>query len=144
MIFILPLLILNFVAYKYSKTNNRYWQVAIPLWALLFILFISVKGYNTININKKEHAYQEKNKVVNREKLYALENSKDKATQINLSLLSILMVQTVITFVLQIKGRRETGTVFYKRSVGIFAVLTIVGILLFIRLLYNQFGSYII
>jgi len=128
----LGLLAINIVVLNLAKCDNKYWLVSIPLWILLVGSFIvwrdtSDKQYR---LNEKDYEKSAKIKGYDYDKLDKLENLQKSNKTKNQIFLTLIAIQTFVTFVLQVIGHNKTDQHRYRLTKYIFGILTILVLIL--------------
>jgi Na+/proline symporter len=126
-------LTINILFVYFIKSEKKYWLLSIPLWALVFSSFILWRTNSDKHIQAMETEYWNEKKEDNA-KWDSLELAKKKAQKINMIFIYFIGLQTLITFICQIVGQRQTEQKIYKWTKPIFGVLFIFIFLLIVMM----------
>lgn len=120
---ILNLLILAF------KSENRYWRTPIAIWGIFTISMIAGIMIHNHQVQRLEKAYwtSAEGKTSGDYELWKeLEKSRKESVKLEATLIHFVTIQTIMTFILQILGFRQTDKKrLYGSTATIFGLLTI-------------------
>jgi hypothetical protein len=137
MIYIL-ILALNIILLLLIRTGRRFWLVSIPLWVIIFASFVLWRNYQNRKIDRIDMAYWKSadlNKKLNPNNsrgdeaiLKELEESTNYVNKFNMPFVHGNFFQTILTFISQIIGFKQTEfKKTYRWTSIIFGLLTLLG-----------------
>ncbi len=152
MIYLL-ILTLNLVLLLIYRNEKRYWAVTVLLWTLLLSFFLTWRTYNDKKISQLDVSYWEsadKNKQKNPKNwsgdeniLKKLKKQKDYVNKYNSIFLNSILLQTILTFIAQIIGYKNTSSkTTYKWTSIAFGILLIVTVSLAILMAIVPTGPF--
>jgi|GEM_PF-4669309 len=124
---------LNILLLYFIRSDKKYWFLPIPLWTLLLLSFISWRAQSDNQIRTDEAKYWKtaENKDFGDSEVWnKLKATEKHAQKFNMVFLYCITLQTLITFICQIVGQRQTKQKIYKWTKPIFGVLFILAFLL--------------
>lgn len=121
----LVIIILN-VFFLLKKSSGNYLKAPIIFWAIIFLIFSIVILVQKIHLNNLDNQYQKETHNENYcslEKWGEIKKYRHESLKTNLVFFHFLGLQTLFTFIWQIRGYRNTEKKIYNWSTGIFALL---------------------
>jgi hypothetical protein len=129
---IICLFIINFFLIILVRGNDKFYIPALLLWVMLLFGLVFVKVFNDnrveIQQSKIDKISQKSGFAV--ESYQQMEKIKQQQDYENSTAFTLLGVQTIITFLLQLIGYASTYQKYYRSSAAIFFVFTVIYLVL--------------
>ena len=122
----LILLTVNILFVYFVGSDKKYWLFSIPLWTILISGFITWRVISDKQIQNLEAEYwktTENRGWGDHDRWTKLEDAKTNAQKLNMTLVYLIGLQTIITFISQIVGQRRTTQKAYKWTTIVFGIL---------------------
>ena len=140
------LLIINILFVYFIKSDKKFWLLSIPLWTVLLLSLICWRIYNDNQINKLETEYwktTENKGYGDYNKRNKLEKAEKNAQKINTTFIYLIGLQTLVTFIFQIAGQRQTKKITYNWTKIIFGILFVLILFLLLLMAIVPSGGYV-
>ncbi len=140
------LLTINIPFVYFIKSDKKFWLLSIPLWTVLLLSLICWRIYNDNQIHKLETEYwktTENKRYGDYNKRNKLEKAEKNAQKINTTFIYLIGLQTLITFIFQIVGQRQTKKITYNWTKIIFGILFVLILFLLLLMAIVPSGGYV-
>ncbi|MGE5521251.1 MAG: hypothetical protein ACM3VS_15110 [Candidatus Dadabacteria bacterium] len=129
---IIALFILNLFLIIAVKGNDKFYIPTLLLWVILMfgLVFIKVFNDNRVEIEQSKMDRITQKNEVDMQSYKEMEKIKQQQDYENSTAFTLLGVQTIITFLLQLIGYASTYEKYYRSSAAIFFVFTVVYLVL--------------
>ena len=124
--FFILLFTTNILLTIFIKTDKKYWMISIPLFVLMFVAFVSWRIASKNNVKQQENKYWESVGTKSYEDFKEwtkLERMRKGKRQNNALFIDLLVLQSFLTFIFQVIGRRKTNIPLYRWSSWTFGIL---------------------